>query len=307
METITNLLYSYPPFTPRTRHHPLRVICVGLPRSGTESLSRALTTLGLTPYHGWDLVFDSPAYIQGWARLAQRKYAGDDSGDIQITQAEFDALLGDRDAVVDSVPALFAAELITAYPEAKVILNTRRDLDAWHASIMKTVVGEIEDSWFRWVTRVFNAEIFWTWEVYFTYGYCGLFRSPGWRSAREGIRRNGKWVYREHCNMVRGMVGKERLLEWSVEDGWGPLCESPTSRSRRAINDPAAFREMAIRKIKPRLSRAFRNIVITAASVGVLGVITGLAVKERGVPWKAIGGVSSTVVAGWTAVMGLVN
>lgn len=25
--------------------------------------------------------------------------------------------------------------------------------------------------------------------------------------------------------MVRGMVPKERLLEWSVEDGWEPLCE----------------------------------------------------------------------------------
>ncbi|KAJ5088920.1 hypothetical protein N7456_012536 [Penicillium angulare] len=25
--------------------------------------------------------------------------------------------------------------------------------------------------------------------------------------------------------MVRGMVPKEKLLEWSVEDGWEPLCK----------------------------------------------------------------------------------
>lgn len=24
--------------------------------------------------------------------------------------------------------------------------------------------------------------------------------------------------------MIRGLVPKERLLEWSVEDGWAPLC-----------------------------------------------------------------------------------
>lgn len=25
--------------------------------------------------------------------------------------------------------------------------------------------------------------------------------------------------------MIRGLVPKERLLEWTVEDGWEPLCE----------------------------------------------------------------------------------
>lgn len=28
----------------------------------------------------------------------------------------------------------------------------------------------------------------------------------------------------DHCNMVRGMVPKDRLHDWSVEDGWEPLC-----------------------------------------------------------------------------------
>lgn len=29
----------------------------------------------------------------------------------------------------------------------------------------------------------------------------------------------------EHCNMIRGLVPKERLLEWTVQDGWEPLCK----------------------------------------------------------------------------------
>lgn len=29
----------------------------------------------------------------------------------------------------------------------------------------------------------------------------------------------------EHCNMIRGLVPKERLLEWHIDDGWDPLCK----------------------------------------------------------------------------------
>ena len=41
----------------------------------------------------------------------------------------------------------------------------------------------------------------------------------------QAVRRNGKWIYREHDAMVRGLVPPENLLEWSVEDGWEPLCK----------------------------------------------------------------------------------
>ncbi|RAH87298.1 hypothetical protein BO86DRAFT_394101 [Aspergillus japonicus CBS 114.51] len=50
----------------------------GLPRSGTESLSLALTQLGYKPFHGWDLLFDTAAHIQVWAQLAERKYGQGD-------------------------------------------------------------------------------------------------------------------------------------------------------------------------------------------------------------------------------------
>ena len=28
----------------------------------------------------------------------------------------------------------------------------------------------------------------------------------------------------DHCNMVRGLVPKDRLLEWNIGDGWSPIC-----------------------------------------------------------------------------------
>jgi hypothetical protein len=40
-----------------------------------------------------------------------------------------------------------------------------------------------------------------------------------------GLVSNGKWIYREHCAMIRGLVPQDRLPEWAVEDGWEPLCK----------------------------------------------------------------------------------
>ncbi|PYI11734.1 hypothetical protein BO78DRAFT_413543 [Aspergillus sclerotiicarbonarius CBS 121057] len=311
MDLIKSSIYGYPKPPPRVRTKPLRVICTGLPRSATESLRNALEQLGYKPYHGWDLVFDSPEYIQEWCALARRKYAGAPDGDSHITAAEFDALLGDHDAVLDSVPAMFSAELIEAYPDAKVIMNTRSDLDAWHRSVMKTVVAETEGSWKVWLVSTFNAEMFWLWETYFTYGYVGLFRAPKGMLASKGIEMNGKWVYRDHCNMVRGMVNKDRLLEWSVEDGWGPLCEFLGEKVPEEAfpngNDATAFKARVGEKLMPRVQRAMRNLAITATSVGGMGVVLGFAIKERGVPWKAIGSITCAIGSGWTAVKGLGN
>lgn len=222
-DSIKDKLYNLSKPPPRTRTKPLQVICVGPPRSATESLGLALHKLGIPTYHGWDIIFEeNPGYIQEWAHLARRKWKGVPDGDVQITTAEFDALIGHVEAVIDICASFFAAELIQAYPEAKVILNTRKDLDAWHRSATKTIVHEIEDRMFLRILRLFNAHFFWCWEMFIVYGFAGLF---GASSPKRGITYNGKWVYREHCNMIRGLVPKDRLLEWSVEDGWEPLCE----------------------------------------------------------------------------------
>jgi hypothetical protein len=46
------------------------------------------------------------------------------------------------------------------------------------------------------------------------------------RSCRGSFASSGVWVYQEHLAMVRGLgLPRERLLEWTAADGWGPLCE----------------------------------------------------------------------------------
>lgn len=225
MYALQRLLYGFPEPAPHKRSKPVQVLCVGMPRTGTESLSVALRTLGLDTYHGWDVVFEPDgSKLQHCRELVRRKYHGARDGDVHISSAEFDILIGDNQAVIDSLPTLFAPDLMAAYPDAKIILNVRRDLDAWHRSIDKTIVQTIHKSWFLWVMHWFSAEFFWLYSLYFSYGYPAVFRSVNGNTT-DGIQRNGKWVYRDHCNMIRGMVPKEKLLEWSVEDGWEPLCK----------------------------------------------------------------------------------
>ncbi|KAJ5107198.1 hypothetical protein N7456_003873 [Penicillium angulare] len=244
MHVLERLFYGLPEPAPHKRSRPVEVLCLGMPRTGTESLSVALTTLGLDTYHGWDLVFEPDAKKLQYCHELQ--------------------------AVVDSLPVIFSPELLAAYPNAKVILNLRRDLDAWHRSMDKTMIQMVEESWALWIMHWFNSDFYWLWGLYENYAWPGVFRSIT-GSAKQGLRRNGKWVYRDHCNMIRGMVPKENLLEWYVEDGWEPLCkfldkpipDEPFPRT----NTPGNFAGRKETLIKARFFRVLRNVFLTTATL----------------------------------------
>ena len=87
-----------------------------------------------------------------WSRLAEKKWYGNNDGESNITVEDFDALLGHSVAVTDAPASVFAAEMIRAYPDAKVILNTRCDIDAWYHSAIDNLAGQANDSWSVYMT-----------------------------------------------------------------------------------------------------------------------------------------------------------
>jgi hypothetical protein len=181
--------------------------------------------------------------MKGWVNLARRKWYGASDGDCHISVQDFDALLGHSVAVTDAAASCFAPELIAAYPEAKVILNMR-DLDKWHASATKNLCDSVNDHWFKYLLTWFHPTLFWMFHCHQRVMWPRLFRCAG-SSLRSGVEVNGKWIYREHCAMIRGLVPEGRLLEWKIEDGWEPLCkflgkEIPKEPFPRA-NDAAGF------------------------------------------------------------------
>lgn len=126
----------------------MEVIRAGLPRADTESLQHALLKLGFEyTYHGWDILFEQPYYAQEWSKLARKEFFPDagGNGDCNTSAEEFDNLHGHSVAVTDAASSVFAAEMIREYPDAKVVLNVRRDLDVWHASAVEKLVGVNEN------------------------------------------------------------------------------------------------------------------------------------------------------------------
>lgn len=187
-------VYALPPLKPRVRTKPMEVLCLGLPRSGTESLQNALLHLGYDhTYHGWDILFDEPIPAPGFVRLARKKWYGGPDGEAHITREEFDELIGHAVALTDAPGNVFAAEMIRAYPEAKVVLNVRRDLDAWHHSAVTNLVGINEST--RWWSSWFCKEYFWGWHAYERFLWTRLFRCPD-ENLGSGVTVNGKWIYR---------------------------------------------------------------------------------------------------------------
>lgn len=85
------------------------------------------------------------------------------------------------------------------------------------------------------------------------------------------------FVALEHCNMVRGLVPKERLLEWSVEDGWAPLCkflgkpvpDEPFPHANAAAGWAGRESELA----KRYGIAAAQNVAVIFAVMGALGAI----------------------------------
>ncbi len=192
---LENYVYHIPEPPPRKREKPMEVLCVGPPRSATESLQSALLILGYDhTHHGWDLVFERPNRARGWARLARRKWLGLAPG-LPITATDFDELLGNSVAVTDMAANCFAGELIKAYPDAKVVLNTRGDLDAWMQSM--------EDSFLRssrsWALRylpLFDSNFWWINRTSVELVWAGLFRFINSRETfTEAVRSRGKLVY----------------------------------------------------------------------------------------------------------------
>ena len=209
-------LYRLPnPPPPRVRDpsRPMRIICVGFPRTGTESLAQALTHLGYSHvYHGWDVVYDPSdlCYSPAWVQLARKKFYpvpsssnnhhSSQSSEPQptITRSDFDELLGHCQAVTDAPASVFAAELIAAYPEAKVVLNMRRDEQKWQESLVKTII-KANESWGFWIASWLDRECFWAWHVYERLLWPSLFRCVGGYGELGRVVRGGAgtgWIWR---------------------------------------------------------------------------------------------------------------
>lgn len=87
----------------------------------------------------------------------------------------------------------------------------------------------------------------------------------------------GKQVYLDHVEEIRSLVPPERLLEYQIGDGWGPLCEFlgeevPDTAFPRG-NDMADF----FKRCRTRNRRQMMNSALQAITMGGALLGTGVA------------------------------
>lgn len=211
---------------------PLEVIGAGLGRTGTMSLKVALERLGFGPCYHMTEVFRNPDHVPLW-RAATRG-----------ERVDWERVFGGYRSAVDYPEASFYREIMERYPEALVIL-TVRDPERWYGSARQTIYlgSEFFDSPFvRLLSRVVPP-------LRNVRSAVGMAEDLIWRrdfGGRFEDREFAMEVFRRHNEGVREHVPPERLLVYSVSEGWGPLCDFlgvpvPDEPFPR-LNDAAAFR-----------------------------------------------------------------
>jgi hypothetical protein len=156
----------------------------------------------------------SGSFLAKPATLSIPTYTGE-----RFTRDDWDAVFGPYEAVTD-MSSFFATQLIEAYPEAKIIL-VERDIEEWYSSMEEAIFNT---TWGLRADLVINV-------------LGPLYGLNGGKTIRkimlgfygvsnvDDMRRVAKGRYRQHYAEIRATVPRERLLEFRLEDGWGPLCE----------------------------------------------------------------------------------
>ncbi|MCB9082368.1 MAG: sulfotransferase family protein [Lewinellaceae bacterium] len=191
----------------------LQVIGAGWGRTGTESLKLALEQLGFGRcYHMFEVMKHVEA-LPYWEQLERGE------------TPDYEAMFHRYQSAVDFPVARYYRELMTQYPEAKVIL-TVRDPEKWYESASKTILREppaLLVFIFRLLgalsPRAANIPKVLNWIQRFLKGPNGFFQGKI-NDRAFMIDFFQQW----NAEVIR-TVPPEKLLVFSAGDGWEPLCQ----------------------------------------------------------------------------------
>ena len=93
----------------------------------------------------------------------------------------------------------------------QVILNRRKDVEAWEKSFHSSLIQGLRDSWWLKALSLFSPDYFWLRQITLRY-VVDFFNGS--------FEKHGMDVYSAHYRQLEDLVGEGRYLEWTVEDGW---------------------------------------------------------------------------------------
>jgi hypothetical protein len=177
----------------------MRIVGAGLGRTGTHSLKLALERLLDAPCYHMVELFEHVDHAPTWHAA------------IRGERVDWQPVLGGYAAIVDWPGAAVWRDLSSAYPEALVLLSTRRDAATWLKSVRATIMesgpqNAMEDDPSLPGFVPMARDMFDRFE-------------PSWRDDAAAMA-----AYDRHNDAVRSEVPPNRLVEWQPGQGWEPLC-----------------------------------------------------------------------------------
>ncbi|KAJ6523392.1 hypothetical protein DFH09DRAFT_198369 [Mycena vulgaris] len=234
---------------------PMKVLVLGYPRTGTASMREALQILGYSDVHHMNSIFSNPPEADMWTEAINGRFFGQGK---PYGRTEWDQLLGRCQAVTDTPAAMFAEDLISAYPDAQVILGVR-DVDEWWKSFAGSIGTVVKSRRYHLAAYLDPHGL----GKVARLGRLIVSVIIGPVATEEAA----KTRYIEYYSKVRSIVPKERLLEHEVKEGWTPLCaflgkevpdvEFPRTNDRKMLHDrfeatmDVIFRRFALRTVLP--------------------------------------------------------
>lgn len=170
----------------------LQVIGAGLPRTGTNSLRRALDMLGFGRCYHMAELMRRPQDAEIWVDA------------LETRSLDWGASFPRYRATMDTPGCILYKELLARSPHAKVVLSVR-DAEGWFKSISATILNK--DAMQKvpaHMPAVFRA-------------IRGHLRLNDDREAMVAM-------FHSHTEQVKADVPAEQLLVYDVREGWEPLC-----------------------------------------------------------------------------------
>ena len=179
----------------------MKVICVGMGKTGTKSITKALRYLGFTVF---DFEEQNLDFFDHWVDVFQNG-----------VKPDVKRVYQHADAVVDMPGSFIYEEILEVYPDCKVILSEREE-DSW----LNSLVNQYQQFQPRLhkltmlsatARKVVNALEF------YSNATVGSYNPKSTYVFRKR--------FRIHNHRVKSIIPKSKLLVYNVKQGWKPLCD----------------------------------------------------------------------------------
>ncbi|XP_077973749.1 uncharacterized protein LOC144429546 [Styela clava] len=187
----------------------MKVILAGYPKTGTKTLTSAFRSVGYTVYD-----YEEHFHYHGrkWIKIFQTG----------ATSEDFHEMYKDVDVVSDLPSCYFWEDIAQAFPDAKIILMLR-DEEEWCTSLHKQMLA-LKGFVYTWINLLSPTSLL---HLHFQnqmgincFGGEGIF--PWTKVVSRPLLE--KLAFRKHnCGVIRN-ASKDKLLIYSVKEGWEPLC-----------------------------------------------------------------------------------